>query len=100
MSLKRKTKKLPKRHNKNFPYKLAMVWWEDIVSDASWNDIIDIQKQETAVCCSVGWLVYQDQNKIILMADFSFEPNEDIKQGGSSTVIPQKNVLKIKSLKV
>jgi hypothetical protein len=34
------------------------------------------------------------------MADFSFESNEEIKQGGSSTVIPQKNVLKIKSLKI
>lgn len=76
-----------------------MVWWEDIVSDSSWNDIIDIQKSETAVCCSIGWMVYQDQSKIILMADFSFEPNEEIKQGGSSTVIPQKNVLKVKSLK-
>lgn len=76
-----------------------MVWWEDIVSDASWNDIVDIKKSETAVCCSVGWMVYQDQSKIILMADFSFESNEEIKQGGSSTVIPQKNVLKIKSLK-
>jgi hypothetical protein len=76
-----------------------MVWWEDIVSDSSWNDIVDIQKSETAVCCSIGWMVYQDQSKIILMADFSFEYNEEIKQGGSSTVIPQKNVLKIKSLK-
>lgn len=76
-----------------------MVWWEDIVSDSSWNDIVDIKKSETAVCCSVGWMVYQDQSKIILMADFSFESNEEIKQGGSSTVIPQKNVLKVKSLK-
>jgi len=99
VSLKRKVKKLPKRNNKNFPYKLVKVWWEDIVSESSWNDIIDIQKSETAVCCSVGWLVYQDQSKLILMADYSFEPNEDIKQGGSTTTIPMKNVLKLKRLK-
>lgn len=99
MSLKRKVKKLPKRNRKNFPHKLVMVWWEDIVSDSSWNDIVDIQKSETAVCCSVGWLVREDTNKIILMADFSFESNEEVKQGGSSTVIPTKNILKIKKLK-
>jgi len=97
--LKRKQKKLPKKSNKNFPYKLVKVWWEDIVSDSSWNDIVDIKKSETAVCCSVGWLMYQDQFRIVLMADFSFESNEDIKQGGSSTVIPHKNILKIKTLK-
>lgn len=98
MSLKRKVKKLPVRNKKNFPYKLVKVWWEDIVSDSSWNDIVDIKKSQTAICCSVGWLVYQDQFRVILMADFSFEPNEEIKQGGSTTTIPTKNILKIKSL--
>jgi len=98
VSLKRKVKKLPEKNKKNFPYKLVKVWWEDIVSDSSWNDIVDIKKSQTAICCSVGWLVYQDQFRVVLMADFSFEPNEEIKQGGSTTTIPTKNILKIKSL--
>ena len=34
------------------------------------------------------------------MADFSFEDNNDIKQGGNYTTIPTKNVLTIKKIKI
>ena len=34
------------------------------------------------------------------MADFSFEDNGDIKQGGTYTTIPTKNVLAIKKIKI
>ena len=34
------------------------------------------------------------------MADFSFEENGEIKQGGSFTTIPTKNVLSIKKIKL
>jgi hypothetical protein len=34
------------------------------------------------------------------MADFSFEDNGDIKQGGGYTTIPTKNVLAIKKIKI
>ena len=34
------------------------------------------------------------------MADFSFETNEEIKQGGSFTTIPTKNILSIKKIKI
>ena len=46
--------KLPKINKKNFPYKLVICYWEDIVSDASWIDIVDIKKAKTAICCSVA----------------------------------------------
>ena len=34
--------KLPKINKKNFPYQLVICYWEDIVSESSWADIIDI----------------------------------------------------------
>ena len=83
--------KLPKINKKNFPYKLVICYWEDIVSESSWADIIDIKKAKTAVCCSVGWLVKNDDKVTIVMADYSFEDNKEIKQGGSYTTIPTKN---------
>jgi len=92
--------KLPKLNKKNFPYQLVACYWEDIVGDASWADIIDIQKSNTAVCCSVGWLVKQDEKTTIVMADFIFEDNSKIKQGGGYTTIPTKNVLSIKKIKL
>ena len=92
--------KIPERNRKNFPYTLNLVWWEDIVSECNLADIIDIKKAKTAVCCSVGWLVKEDSNSTVLMADYSFEDNKEIKQGGNYTTIPTKNILKIKKIKI
>jgi hypothetical protein len=92
--------KIPETNRKNFPYTLNLVWWEDIVSESSWSDIVDIKKAKTAVCCSIGWIVKEDSKSTILMADYSFEDNKEIKQGGSYTTIPTKNILKIKKIKI
>ena len=92
--------KIPERNRKNFPYTLNLVWWEDIVSECNWADIVDSKKAKTAVCCSVGWLVKEDSNSTVLMADYSFEDNKEIKQGGNYTTIPTKNILKIKKIKI
>ena len=92
--------KLPIIDKKNFPYTLVMVYWEDIVGDVAWADISDIKKSKTAVCCSVGWLIKNDDKITVVMADYSFEENKEIKQGGSYTTIPTKNVLSIKKLKL
>ena len=67
--------KLPKLNKKNFPYQLA-------------------------ICCSVGWLIKNDDKVTVVMADYSFEDNKEIKQGGSYTTIPTKNVLLIKKIKL
>ena len=48
------------------------------------SDIPDIKKSKTAICCSVGWLVNEDDKvQLVVMADFSFEDNGEIKQGGN-----------------
>ena len=93
-------RKLPEINKKIFPYDLVMAYWEDITSECSWVDISDIKKSTTAICCTVGWLVKQDSNSTILMADYSFEDNKEIKQGGNYTTIPTKNILKIKKIKI
>ena len=64
------------------------------------GDHIAKEKAKTAVCCSVGWLIKQDGEVTIIMADYSFEDNKEIKQGGSYTTIPTKNVLSIKKIKL
>ena len=92
--------KIPEIDKKNFPYNLAIVYWEDIVGETNWADIIDIKKSKTAVCCSVGWIVKKDSKSTIVMADYSFEDNGEIKQGGGYTTIPTKNILSIKKLKI
>jgi len=93
-------KKLPQFNHKNFPYDLVLISWEDIVSCSDWSYISEIKKSKTAICNSVGWLVEENSKNTIIMADFSFEENAEIKQGGSYTTIPTKNILSIKKIKI
>ena len=83
-------KKIPEINKKNFPYDLVLAYWEDIVGSCEWSDIIDIKKAKTAVCCSFGWLVEQNDKTTVIMADFIFEDSGVIKQGGGHRVIPTK----------
>jgi len=92
--------KIQETNKKNFPYTLNLVWWEDIVSESNWADIVDIKKAKTAVCCSIGWIIKEDSKSTIVMADYSFEDNGEIKQGGNYTTIPTKNILKVKRIKI
>ena len=41
-----------------------------------------------------------DEKITILMSDFNFESNGEIKQGGGHSTIPTKNILKIKKIKI
>ena len=93
-------RKLPQLNQKKFPYDLVLIIWEDIVSSSEWEYISEIKNTKTAICTSVGWLVEENSKNTIIMADFSFEENGEIKQGGSFTTIPTKNVLSIKKIKL
>ena len=42
----------------------------------------------------------QNSDVTILMSDFNFESNSEVKQGGGHTTIPTKNILKIKKIKI
>ena len=91
--------KLPTIDKKNFPYDLVQVIWEDIVGDAGWAAIPEIKNASTAICCSLGYLVFQDDKKTIIMSDFIFEDNGKVKTGGGYTTLPTTNVLQIKKIK-
>ena len=95
-----KKREIPEVSKKNFPYPLVRIYWEDIIGETNWSDIVAIKNSKTAICCSVGWLVNENSNTTVVMADFSFEDNGDIKQGGNYTTIPTKNVLTIKKIKI
>ena len=89
-------RKLPQLNQKKFPYDLVLVTWEDIVSSSEWEYISEIKNTKTAICTSVGWLVEENSKNTIIMADFSFEENGEIKQGGSFTTIQLKTYYQLK----
>ena len=93
------TKSKTKKFNNEIPeipftYDFYLVYWEDIQSDAGWRDMKDIQNSKAAICVSTGWLVKKDRKVHILMSDYSYDDKGGLSDGGNTTVIPTKNVIK------
>jgi len=70
------------------------VYWEDIQSDSGWRDLKDIQDSKPAICVSTGWLVKRDKKVHILMSDYNYDEKGNMADGGNTTVIPTKNVIR------
>tara|TARA_R100001460_G_C3439350_1_gene163262 strand:- start:149 stop:451 length:303 start_codon:yes stop_codon:yes gene_type:complete len=77
-----------------FHFKFYLVYWEDIQSDSGWRDIKDIQSSKPAICVSTGWLVKSDKKVHILMSDYNYDEKGEMADGGNTTVIPTKNVIR------
>ena len=65
-----------------FHFKFYLIYWEDI------------QASKPAICVSTGWLVKKDKKVHILMSDYNYDDKGDLADGGNTTVIPTKNVIK------
>ena len=77
-----------------FLYDFYLIYWEDIQSDSSWKEMEDIQNMKPATCVSTGWLVKSDKKVHILMSDYNYNNKMEMGDGGNTTVIPTKNVIK------
>ena len=77
-----------------FHYKFYLIYWEDIQSDSGWRDLKDIQDSKPAICVSTGWLVKKDKKVHILMSDYNYDEKGNMADGGNTTVIPSKNVIR------
>ena len=77
-----------------FHYKFYLIYWEDIQSDSCWRDLKDIQESKPAICVSTGWLVKKDKKVHILMSDYNYDEKGNMADGGNTTVIPTKNVIR------
>ena len=74
--------------------KFYLIYWEDIQSDSGWRDLKDIQDSKPAICVSTGWLVKKDKKVHILMSDYNYDEKGNMADGGNTTVIPTKNVIR------
>ena len=79
-------------------YPMVLVSWYDAKDGASgWHSIEDIQKEKLAICYSVGWLVLKNDDRTVVMADYSNEENDH--DGGRHISIPSGWVKSITYLK-
>jgi hypothetical protein len=98
MAKKRQKRRSKKFRNEEpeipFTYDFYLVYWEDIQSDAGWKSLEDILTFKPAICVSTGWLVRKDKNVHTLMSDYNYDHKGLLGDGGNTTVIPTKNVIK------
>ena len=74
--------------------------WSDINSDSSWKTLKDALNSKPTICISTGWLIKEDKDVHILVADVNFEDNGTLADVGNITTIPSSNVLKKKKIKL
>ena len=84
----------------SLPYKFYICYWEDTESDPSWREMSEILKSKPATCVSTGWLVKKNKEVHIIMSDFNFKKDGELSEGGSTTVIPSANILKLTEVKI
>ena len=64
---------------------------------SGWHSIEDIKKEELATCYSVGWLVLKNDDRTVVMSDYSNIENDH--DGGRHIAIPSGWVKSITYLK-
>ena len=78
---------------------MVRITWEDARdTETGWIDIKDILKAPLAICQDVGWMVINNDEKVIIMRSYS-KDKDDI-SGGGAVAIPKKWVRKIEYLDV
>ena len=78
---------------------MVRITWEDARDkETGWIDIKDILKAPLALCQDVGWMVINNDEKVIIMRSYS-KDKDDI-SGGGAVAIPKKWVRKIEYLDV
>ena len=81
--------------------RLVLLTWKDAQeSDGTWTDMEDIKKHSLATCQEAGWLVHQDEEKVIVMRSRIVEEDDEIKEGGAFIAIPSTWIIDIKNLEV
>lgn len=77
---------------------VRLTWRDARDTETGWLDIKDVINAPLAVCQEVGWMVHNNDEKIIIMRSYS-KDKDDI-SGGGAIAIPKGWVTKIEYLEV
>ena len=81
-------------------YPLVEVRWTDVVSEAGWQPVLDVNKAKLPECVTKGHLLSQSKGITRIFGDFSKGKEEGaIDELANTTLIPNSNILKIKKIK-
>ena len=75
---------------------LVKIEWLDAMSDDNtWQDIKELKEQKLRPVEFVGWILTQDQEKVITISSF----DEESQMGGGGTPIPRSCIVRMIQLK-
>jgi hypothetical protein len=75
---------------------LVKIEWLDAMSDDNtWQDLKELKEQKLRPVECVGWILHQDQEKIITISSF----DEESQMGGGGTTIPRSCIVRMIQLK-
>ena len=75
---------------------LVKIEWIDAMSDDNtWQDIKELKEQKLRPVEFVGWILTQDQEKVITISSF----DEESQMGGGGTTIPRSFIVRMIQLK-
>ena len=77
---------------------VRLTWRDARDTETGWLDIKDVINAPLAVCQEVGWMIHNNDEKIIIMRSYS-KDKDDI-SGGGAIAIPKGWVSKIEYLSV
>ena len=75
-------------------------WTDARDMENGWVAIKDILAAPLAMCQDVGWMVVNNDEKVIIMRSWCEDDNEEHQEGGGATAIPKSWVKKIEYLEV
>ena len=88
--------------NMNFDIKkvpmVRVTWLDARDTETGWLDIKEVIGAPLAVCQEVGWMIHNNDEKIIIMRSYSKDKDEI--SGGGAIAIPKGWVTKIEYLEV
>jgi hypothetical protein len=75
---------------------LVKIEWIDAMSDDNtWQPIKELKEQKLRPVEFVGWILHQDQEKVITISSF----DEESQTGGGGTTIPRSCIVRMIRLK-
>ena len=80
---------------------VRVTWLDARDTETGWMDIKKVLNAPLATCQEVGWMVNNNEEKIVIMRSYSVcpEDKEDV-SGGGAIAIPKSWIVKIEYLKV
>ena len=76
--------------------KVTITWLDARDTETGWIDIKDILKAPLAICQETGWLVVNNDEKIVIMRSWCVDRDDN--HGGGAIAIPKGWVTKIEYL--